>query len=281
MIKTVLHTSRPHFWLYEAGTFLLGYLTGCVLYGSFIWSWLLPFFFLYFLVPANLLIYGVNDVYDYETDILNPRKNGIEDALSKDLHKPILWWSFWLTLPFSVVVAFQETAVIIAFLAFLIGAIYYSAPPIRAKAKPVLDSCFSSLHYTATGVFGYLLVAPVDTIAWPLVIAGFFWAVAMHAYSAIPDIEADTEAGLATIASWAGANRTILLCSMLYASSFYVLSVYTEPVFSLFALPYLLLMWQSLQVAGSTLVRVYHRFAYLNAVVGTALSIFLIYTLTL
>jgi 4-hydroxybenzoate polyprenyltransferase len=31
-------------------------------------------FGLYFLIPANIRIYGINDIYDYETDKLNPKK---------------------------------------------------------------------------------------------------------------------------------------------------------------------------------------------------------------
>jgi len=36
---------------------------------------------LFFLIPYNLLMYGINDVFDYESDLRNPRKGGIEGAL--------------------------------------------------------------------------------------------------------------------------------------------------------------------------------------------------------
>ena len=35
----------------------------------------------WFLVPYNLLMYGINDVFDYESDLRNPRKGGVEGAL--------------------------------------------------------------------------------------------------------------------------------------------------------------------------------------------------------
>ena len=36
---------------------------------------------LFFLVPYNLLMYGINDVFDYASDLRNPRKGGIEGGL--------------------------------------------------------------------------------------------------------------------------------------------------------------------------------------------------------
>ncbi|NDD26505.1 MAG: prenyltransferase, partial [Actinobacteria bacterium] len=43
---------------------------------------------IFFLIPYNLLMYGINDVFDYESDLRNPRKGGIEGALlDKKYHK--------------------------------------------------------------------------------------------------------------------------------------------------------------------------------------------------
>ena len=36
---------------------------------------------LFFLIPYNVLMYGINDVFDYASDLANPRKGGIEGAL--------------------------------------------------------------------------------------------------------------------------------------------------------------------------------------------------------
>jgi hypothetical protein len=49
---------------------------------------------------------------------------------------------------------------IISFLAFLFFSSQYSAIPIRAKARPIMDSLFSAGHYVATAVFGYYLIIP-------------------------------------------------------------------------------------------------------------------------
>src|SRR5690606_40634819 len=36
---------------------------------------------LFFLIPYNLAMYGINDVFDYASDAANPRKGGAEGAL--------------------------------------------------------------------------------------------------------------------------------------------------------------------------------------------------------
>lgn len=36
--------------------------------------WRIAIFALYFVIAANIWIYGINDIYDYETDKLNPKK---------------------------------------------------------------------------------------------------------------------------------------------------------------------------------------------------------------
>jgi hypothetical protein len=47
---------------------------------------------LFFLVPYNLAMYGVNDVFDYESDLRNPRKGGAHGAvLDRRMHRITLW----------------------------------------------------------------------------------------------------------------------------------------------------------------------------------------------
>ena len=59
---------------------------------------------LFFLVPYNLLMYGINDVFDYASDLRNPRKGGIEGGLvaperARAVHRRILWSCVVLTVP--------------------------------------------------------------------------------------------------------------------------------------------------------------------------------------
>jgi 4-hydroxybenzoate polyprenyltransferase len=46
--------------------------------------------------------------------------------------------------------------------------------------------------------------------------------MAMHAYSAVPDIEADRKAQVSTIATWMGAIPTLVVCAIFYAASAFI-----------------------------------------------------------
>ena len=96
--KKLLLISRPISWPNTAYPFAAGYLvTG----GSF--DPLFVIATLFFLIPYNLLMYGVNDVYDYESDMRNPRKGGIEGAVEqKAFHPTILKAAIFSTLPFII-----------------------------------------------------------------------------------------------------------------------------------------------------------------------------------
>lgn len=55
----------------------------------------------FFLIPYNLLMYGINDVFDYESDLRNPRKGGVEGiVLASRWHRLTLWWACLLPVPF-------------------------------------------------------------------------------------------------------------------------------------------------------------------------------------
>lgn len=269
-VRQILTISRPRFWLYEAGTFAVG-VTAAIMSGAS-WSPWLVVWFGYFLIPANILIYGINDVFDYETDRRNPKKEGYEGLLRPELHRTVLIIIALVTLPFLGLLTIVPTSAILPFLLFIVCAVQYSAQPIRAKARPVLDSLFSAGHYIATGWFGYAVAGGTGDVAIPL-LAGMAWATAMHAYSAVPDIAADTASGIRTIATAFGARRTIMLCAVLYSIAA-ILASYTLGIITLiFGIPYLLLMERSLRVAGNAekLMYQYRHFPYLNAVIGAGL----------
>jgi len=267
--------SRPRFWLYELGTFALGVLMALSAYHETSW-WLVGLFALYFWFPANLLIYGINDVYDYETDRRNPKKQGYEDVLAPELHSPVLRAVFLTSLPFVVVaILLVPASALVAFLVFLGCAVFYSMPPLRAKARPVLDSLFSAGHYVATGVFGYYLAGGSGDILLP-VVAGMLWAMAMHAYSAVPDIAADTEAGVPTIATFLGGTRTVIVCFLAYAAAGFIGYLYLDLWALVLTAPYLVLMIRSLWCEESALLRVYRYFPYLNALVGMVIFLLIL-----
>jgi lycopene elongase/hydratase (dihydrobisanhydrobacterioruberin-forming) len=275
-LKRILKISRPRFWFYEAGTFLIGFMLAAPLISI---SNMLHFalWFLYFLIPANILIYGINDIFDYETDLKNPKKGSYEELLIPSEHKKVFKWILLTNLPFLLIVFwYSNFQIIFWFFAFIFFAYFYSAKPIRAKTKPVLDSFFSASHYISTGVFAYVLFSLQDP-NWIIILAGILWAMAMHAYSAIPDINADKDAGLETIATKLGFRKTIDLCIIFYTCAFSIAAFYLNFLFILLLIPYLYLMFITLK-KPQNIFKYYKIFPTLNTITGFILflSIFLL-----
>lgn len=265
--------SRPRFWMYELGTFFLG-VVGVIAALQSLVDPVVLVFALYFLVPANILIYGINDIFDYETDKLNPKKVQYETLLTPDKHKAVWWWIALTNIPFVIFAGlFVSWPAGLSLLAFLFFATFYSAKPIRAKTKPILDSFFSAGHYIATGVFGYFL-AGGDAFPWFGVLGGIAWAMAMHAYSAVPDIRADKEAGFQTIATLLRRRGTLYLCGALYLTAG-ILFYFVIGWFALgAALMYLILIVISLRAkTPKQLFKIYTIFPVVNVVIPMAWSI--------
>ncbi len=209
-MREVLAASRPFSWINTAYPFAAGYLmaTGgridvALVVGT-----------LYFLGPYNLLMYGVNDVFDYESDLRNPRKGGIEGALAdparvRVVHRRILWACAVTNVPvlaWLLVLGDAAAAAVLAVVVF--GVVAYSAPRLRFKERPVVDSFTSAMHFV--GPLWYALVL-TDTdlsarTAWPVLLAFVAWGVASHAFGAVQDVRADREGGLASVATVLGAH---------------------------------------------------------------------------
>lgn len=207
----VFWLSRPRFWLYLAGPLLVG-----VVYGAGSPEELLGALpvalFLYFLLPANVFLYGINDVFDADIDRRNPKKGeaGREVRYTGDRWVPLLVAvSGLLGLAFLPLLEFPGR---IAFGGFLILGTAYSVPPVRLKTTPFLDSASNGL-YVLPGVVGYAAVAgsvpPLLAIA-----GGWVWAMGMHTFSAIPDIDPDRAAGIRTMATVLGESRTLAYCAV-------------------------------------------------------------------
>ena len=117
----------------------------------------------------------------------------------------------------SIAVILIAPQVTVWFGVFLFLSYYYSAPPLRFKIRPYIDS-LSNVLYLIPGIIGYEL-AGGHTLDWMIVVGAALWCVAMHAYSAVPDISSDKRAGIVTIAVILGGKRTILLCLFCYLSA--------------------------------------------------------------
>lgn len=173
MLRTIALSSRPLSWVNTAFPFAAAYLTVTreldltAILGT-----------LYFLIPYNLAMYGINDVFDYESDMRNPRKGGVEGAvLARAMHRPVLVAVLVTNVPFLVYLVAVGSAASVAVLAVSVFAVIaYSLKGLRFKERPILDSLTSSTHFTSPAVYGIVLAGGAFTPAlWAILAAFFLW----------------------------------------------------------------------------------------------------------
>jgi 4-hydroxybenzoate polyprenyltransferase len=266
MIRWLIKISRPRFWVYITGPFLIG-----VLAASPVQSWpLIILLGAYFTFPANLLIYGVNDIFDYETDKHNPKKEAYETLVKPKEQKQLWRWIAITNAPFLLLLPFIGNNGRWGVAGFLFFSVFYSMPPIRAKVRPLIDSIFNVL-YIFPGIVGYAVVTKTMPSLF-LCLAAAFWCMAMHAYSAVPDIQADKKAKISTIATQLGKAGTLLFCLVCYALAA-GLSISTLGQFSIAAgILYGFMMIITLQAKNTqSVMKLYSLFPYINMSVGMGL----------
>lgn len=285
MIKELLLTSRPISWVNTAYPFAAAYL----LAGAGI-DWKFVIGTLFFLIPYNLLMYGVNDVFDYESDLRNPRKGGVEGALlARESHTAVLRWCLLATVPFALVLALAGSAASnLVLLVSLAAVLAYSAPKLRFKERPGLDSVTSAVHFVSPAVYGWVLAgAALGATQWLVFAAFLLWGIASHALGAIQDIVPDREAGLGSIATVGSARTTLYLVLGAYLTAGILLFASLDGLPSLagvLALPYVLNVLPYLDVTDQTsggVNKAWKRFLWINYVCGFLLTMLIIAELSL
>jgi 4-hydroxybenzoate polyprenyltransferase len=228
-------------------------------------------------------MYGINDVFDYESDIRNPRKGGVEGALlPPQLHRATLLASVTLPLPFLVPLVLSGSATATGVLALsLFFVVAYSAKGLRFKEIPFLDSVTSSAHFVMPALYGLVLAeASISTLTLTLLAAFFFWGMASHAFGAVQDVVADREAGVASIATVIGAKGTVRFAVVLYALAGAVLLATPWPLPSIapVALLYIAAIapwWSVSDDAAEGANKGWRRFLLLNFISGAVVVLVL------
>ncbi len=214
MLKVLFKISRPRFWLYLAGPFLIGAVaTKTFLIFKDPWFYIL---FLYFLIFANIYLYGINDLFDNDTDKYNLKKENKESRLDNlNSRKTVLYYILFFLLVSSVILLLLPNIKSQVFLIiFLFLATFYSAPPLRFKKRAIIDS-LSNILYIIPALVSFNLIVNI-AVDWLIIISAWLWAAAMHLFSAIPDIEPDRKAGLKTTAIVFGKKNSLLICFFLW-----------------------------------------------------------------
>ncbi|WP_187976228.1 prenyltransferase [Mycetocola sp. JXN-3] len=277
--RTILRSSRPVSWINTAYPFAAamlitrGTVDGELIVGT-----------LFFLIPYNLLMYGVNDVFDYESDLRNPRKGGIEGAvLERRLHRPVLWTGALLALPgFVYLLAVGTPLSGLLLILCVAGVLAYSVPPLRTKERAVADSVTSSLHFVGPAIVGLALAGAQWTPALIcLLVAFFLWGAASHLFGAVQDVEADRAAGISSSATAWGARTAARVSVLLYLAA--GIAALWIPgwgkLSALLVIPYLIVTlpsWNITDATAESANRGWRRFLLLNQFTGFVITMLLI-----
>lgn len=276
MIQKLFWSSRPISWINTAFPFAAGYF---LVSQQFDLNLIIGTIF--FLIPYNLLMYGVNDVFDYESDLRNPRKGGIEGALLEPkYHLGMLVVSLHLPVPFVWFLALQgngQSNLILALVLFSVLA--YSLKYLRFKEIPFLDSITSAAHFVGPLVYGISLAGgDLSNSTLIIILLAFsLWGMASHAFGAVQDIRADREANIASIGTVLGARATVRLAMVGYLVAG-LLTLFIGDRYSwafLAALPYLFVVGREWNITDEVCERAnrgWKRFIWLNFLAGAIIS---------
>ncbi|WP_165063206.1 prenyltransferase [Marisediminicola senii] len=280
LVRSLFVASRPLSWVNTAFPFAAAYFVTTrdvdlvLVIGA-----------LYFLIPYNVAMYGINDVFDYESDLRNPRKGGVEGALlDPGVHRATLIAAAASNVPFLVylfAVGSPLSAVVLVISVFAVVA--YSAPGLRFKERPFVDSITSSVHFVSPAVFGLTLAgAQVTTGLIAILVSFFLWGAASHAFGAVQDIVADREGRISSIATEIGGRATVRLAFVAYVLAGVLLLFLGLPgaIASVLALPYALSVlpfWSISDENAESANRGWKRFLGFNFASGFVVTLLLIW----
>lgn len=277
-IKKLFWISRPISWPNTAFPFAAGYIMSGGQLDIVFWIGTL-----FFMIPYNLLMYGINDVFDYESDIQNPRKGGIEGMREqRAFHPTIVAASVVLSIPFVIFLLFQGSVVSkLTLLGLIFFVLAYSVKYLRFKERPFLDSMTSSIHFAGPLVYALTLTGFTPQ-AWPYVIAFFLWGMASQAFGAVQDIIPDREARLHSIATFLGAARTVWFSVVLYAAASLIVMLQGFPVLlvGIVGIAYIINILPYLFISDAASMKAnagWKHFLVLNYLCGFVITLVLIY----
>jgi malate permease and related proteins len=212
----LLKVSRPVFWPVPVLAFLAGFVhsgaTPSLM--AFIQLLLLTF-------PISFVTFGINDIYDYETDMINRRKGGIQGyALDKKLHTKVRMIAKELSvifISFSIITFNATNMVCSVLLIFLVYS--YSVPPLRLKERPPFDSLSNGMMALLVFIIGYSYNGSVFDLELKIYLAALCLA-GVHAFTTIADYASDRSAGLRTFSVVFGMRTACLSAAVLFLTAY-------------------------------------------------------------
>ena len=207
----LLQASRPGLWLTAIAFYMLPLGQRDVFHSGGFWLGAL-----YVSFPMGLLLYGWNDIVDYDADRLNPRKGtflfgarGTREQLRRLPLRIAL-----VQLQFVVACSFLAGAkMLLCFGGMVAAAALYNWPRYGFKARPPLE-----ILNQAGYLFVFLLsswINDVPLLPWATMLFGALFAMHSHVFGEVMDLEPDRTAGRRTTATVIGRVPAKLLMAVL------------------------------------------------------------------
>lgn len=204
-------------------------------------------------------------------------------VLDRSEHRATLIAAVATNVPFLIALVLLGSPLSWLVLAVSVFAVIaYSAPGLRFKERPFLDSLTSATHFVSPAVYGVALAGTVLTPGlWALLVAFFLWGIASHAFGAVQDILADRAGGIGSIATVIGAKATVRFAIAAYVASGLLLLLLPWPgtLAALLAIPYALSVWPYRSLTDEQAERAnagWKRFLALNFLTGFLVTLLLI-----
>lgn len=224
-----LKVSRPGLWFATLWLYLLPTSQMTDIYQS----WIFWYGLFYVCFPLNFLVYGWNDIVDYETDALNPRKDSFWfGARGSKEQLQVLWRAiaFSQLLFFPVLIWAGGWKVGLFLLIFILINGLYNLPERGLRSHPPLELLCQ---------VGYLLVVPLsiwvnqlDGLPWQTYLYLFLFAMQSHIMGEVMDIVPDRKAGRKTTGTVLGTKRTkLLIIGIVMLEVALLFSIYQEYIF--------------------------------------------------
>lgn len=237
----LLLASRPVFWFYTGGLYVLGSVIGA---GAADVHWKEAFlaapvlaYFLWFVVGENFFGVLLNDYFDRDADARNPRK-----LQHGSVYDGTMFWFFWTGIALSAVafvalcLYFPNPVVALFGLVFFAMNVLYNVPPARLKERPFLDMLIGPACALAPACSGYALVSGLWPAAWAVGALTLAFA-AFDLFDKVFDREADAQAGMRTSAVAFGRSRSLMACAALFALAALLTAAHTNWTLLAWALP--------------------------------------------
>ncbi|MBC7885686.1 MAG: UbiA family prenyltransferase [Saprospiraceae bacterium] len=227
-----LKVSRPGLWFATIWLYMLPTSQSPEMFHSFLF-W---YGFFYICFPLNFMVYGWNDVVDYETDVLNPRKDSFWfGARATKMQLGTLWKpiiiSQILTLP--VLIFYGGMNMLLIYAGFIVINLLYNLPEKGLRSMPPLELLCQ---------IGYLLVVPfsiilnkTESLPFQTYIYLFLFSIQAHLMGEVMDCLPDKSSGRTTTTTVLGVIRTkILIILIVVGEIFIVFQYFKEVWFSAF-----------------------------------------------